>query len=503
MAQTKRELFISNTVYNSGFKLFNQLIALFVLPLFIKNLGAELYGIWIISGVLIGYLEMVDLGFSDGVMREVSNTYANKDITGFRKVINSSLFLFILIGLVILILIILFRDNIINLLAVKSKDYELAKQVLLTTAFFAPFLWGTRLTGIIFQGTLRFKEYSILSGIQSLGKTVAMIVLLYLGYGIIDIIIITNIIFLVLWIPSIFVLLKVSPETKVDFKYFSRDTLMKIAPFSFAVFYAQIISMLALQADNLIIGVAISMTGVTAYTVASKLFYTSYTYMGMISGVFQPTSYQAFAQNDRSMIEKLMFKGTKYMTLLYTPVGYIGIIISPLFIETWVGKEYLPYAIWSQLFMAVFVLTSGYGLPVNLAFNSGQTRSANILKTTFILVNLVIGVLLVKKYGIGGPIIGTLVAGLLGPLTFPYFCGLVGVEWKKPFIETLKIIGVNLPMAVFFYWMATFLSPGWLNLLWFSGLILIVFFLTLYFSFFNDDEKKDVLIFAKVFSLKK
>ena len=330
-----------------------------------------------------------------------------------------------------------------------------------------------------------------------------MIVLLYLGYGIIDIIIITNIIFLVLWIPSIFVLLKVSPETKVDFKYFSRDTLMKIAPFSFAVFYAQIISMLALQADNLIIGVAISMTGVTAYTVASKLFYTSYTYMGMISGVFQPTSYQAFAQNDRSMIEKLMFKGTKYMTLLYTPVGYIGIIISPLFIETWVGKEYLPYAIWSQLFMAVFVLTSGYGLPVNLAFNSGQTRSANILKTTFILVNLVIGVLLVKKYGIGGPIIGTLVAGLLGPLTFPYFCGLVGVEWKKPFIETLKIIGVNLPMAVFFYWMATFLSPGWLNLLWFSGLILIVFFLTLYFSFFNDDEKKDVLIFAKVFSLKK
>jgi O-antigen/teichoic acid export membrane protein len=503
VAQTKRELFISNTVYNSGFKLFNQLIALFVLPLFIKNLGAELYGIWIISGVLIGYLEMVDLGFSEGVMREVSNTYANKDVIGFRKVINSSLFLFILIGIVILILIILFRDNIINLLAVKAKDYELAKQVLLTTAFFAPFLWGTRLTGIIFQGTLKFKEYSILSGFQSLGKTVTMIVLLYLGYGIIDIIVYTNIVFLLLWIPSAYVLLKISPETKIGFKYFSRNTLVKIAPFSFAVFYAQIISMLALQADNLIIGVAISMTGITAYTVASKLFYTSYTYMGMISGVFQPTSYQAFAQNDRGMIEKLMFKGTKYMTLLYTPVGYIGIIISPLFIETWVGKEYLPYAIWSQLFMAVFVLTSGYGLPVNLAFNSGQTKSANIFKTTSVIVNLIIGILLVKKYGIGGPIIGTLVAGLIGPLTFPYFCGLIGVEWKKPFIETLKIIVVNLPMAIFFYWMATFLSPGWFNLLWFSGLIIIVFFLTLYFSFFDDDEKKDVLIFVKVFSFKK
>jgi O-antigen/teichoic acid export membrane protein len=503
VSKTNKELFISNTVYNSGFKLFNQLIALFVLPLFIKNLGAELYGIWIISGVLIGYLEMVDLGFSEGVMREVSNTYANNDVIGFRKVINSSLFLFILIGIIILILIILFRDNIISLLAVKAIDYELAKEVLLTTAFFAPFLWGTRLTGIIFQGTLRFKEYSLLSGIQTLGKTVVMMALLYKGYGIVEIIVITNIVFLVLWLPSVFVLYRVSPETTINIKYFSRDTLTKIAPYSFAVFYAQIISMLALQADNLIIGVAISMTGVTAYTIASKLFYTSYTYMGMISGVFQPTSYHAFARNDRGMIEKLMFKGTKYMTLLYTPIGYIGIIISPLFIETWVGKEYLPYAIWSQMFMAVFVLTSGYGLPVNLAFNSVQTKSANIFKTTSIIVNLIIGILLVKKYGIGGPIIGTLVAGLIGPLTFPYFCRQIGVEWKKPFIETLKIIAINLPMAIFFYWMATFLSPGWLNLLWFSALILIVFFFTLYFSLFDDDDKKDMLIFAKVFSRKK
>lgn len=503
MVKTRRELFISNTVYNSGFKLFNQLIALFILPLFIKNLGAELYGIWIISGVLIGYLEMVDLGFSEGVMREVSNTHANKDIEGFRKVINSSLLLFLLIGIAILILILLFRDNIINLLAVRPKDSKLAKEVLLSTAIFAPLIWGTRLTGIIFQGTLRFKEHSILSGVQTFGKTLSMMVLLKMGYGIIEIIVFTNIVFLLLWLPSVFVLSRVSSETVIDIKYFSWNTLAKIAPYSFAVFYAQIISMLALQTDNLIIGVAISMTGVTAYTIASKLFYTSYNYMSMISGVFQPTSYQAFAQNDRGMIEKLMFKGTKYMTLLYTPVGFIGIIISPLFIETWVGKEYLQYAIWSQLFMAVFVLTSGYGMPVNLAFNSGKTRSANIFKTTSIFVNLTIGLILVKKYGIGGPIIGTLVAGLIGPLTFPYFCKQIGVEWKKPFFETLKIIAVNIPMAIFFYWAATFLSPGWFNLLWFSALILFVFILTLYFTLFDSDEKKDVLIFINVFSRKK
>lgn len=61
MKKSNRELFISNTVFNVSFKLVNQVIALFILPLFVKNLGAELYGIWVISGIVIGYFGMVDL----------------------------------------------------------------------------------------------------------------------------------------------------------------------------------------------------------------------------------------------------------------------------------------------------------------------------------------------------------------------------------------------------------------------------------------------------------
>lgn len=98
MKKSNRELFISNTVFNVSFKLVNQLIALFILPLFVKNLGAELYGIWVISGIVVGYLGMVDMGFTQGVMKYIAEAYAKKDFLKFNKVINTASVLFLLMG---------------------------------------------------------------------------------------------------------------------------------------------------------------------------------------------------------------------------------------------------------------------------------------------------------------------------------------------------------------------------------------------------------------------
>ena len=185
------------------------------------------------------------------------------------------------------------------------------------------------------------------------------------------------------------------------------------------------------------------------------------------------------------------------MTMLYTPIGYLGIIVSPLFIKTWMGVEYLQYAIWSQAFMAVFIVTSGFGMPINLVFNSGRTRPPNVMKTVSIFVNLTISILLVKNFGIGGPILGTLIAGLLGPLTFPYFCKLIDADWKKHTILVLKIIAINIPSSVFFYWVSLKIEAGWLNLIGLSLGIIIVQSLTLYVAFFTSDEKKDIRIFLE------
>ena len=503
MKKSNREKFIYNTVFNISFKLINQAIALFILPLFIKNLGIELYGIWVMSGLILGYLGLVDMGFGQGVMKYIAEAYVKKDFLKLNKVINTAVLLFLLMGSSILVIIFLFHTQIIRLFAISPENIQIANQLLIVTAIFAPFLWVIRITGITFQGILRFKEYSVFSSIQQIGKTITMLYLVFKGFNIINIAIITNIIYLVLWLPSLAVLFRIFPSMSFRKRFFSLGVIKEMMPFSMGVFYSQLMAMLEFQADNLIIGIAVSMSGVTAYVVTSKLFYISYSYMGMLSGVLQPTSYQAFANNDKSLIDKILTKATKYMAMIYTPIGYLGIIISPLFIRTWMGVDYLKYAIWSQLFMAVYLVTSGTGLPVNLVFNSGRTRSPNIFKTVSILVNLAISISLVHKFGIGGPILGTLIASLSGLLTFPYFCNLINADWRKLISVILKIKLINLPFAIFFYWLSFKIDANWLNLVLYSIVIIFIFYVSLYLFFFDQDEKKDVMIFLKITKLQK
>jgi O-antigen/teichoic acid export membrane protein len=503
MTKSYRELFISNTVFNVSFRLVNQIIALFILPLFIENLGVELYGIWVISGITLGYLGMVDMGFSDGTMKYIAEAHVKKDILKFNKVINTSTVLFFLMGSVILFVILLFHKQIIQLFAISTENVGTANELLLITGIFAPLSWSTRIVAIAFKGILKYKEHSILSGLQSIGNSIVMIYLVYSGYNILDIALITNIFNLVLWIPSLVVLIRILPELSFGKRYLSMDTIKEIMPFSLGVFYSRLVTMLAQSGDNLIIGIAISMSGVTAYTVASKLFYTSYRYMGMLTGVIQPTSYQAYASGDKKLIDKMLVKGTKYITMLYTPIGFLGIIISPIFIEAWVGTDYVQYAIWSQVFMAVFIVTSGFGMPINLVFNSGRTRPPNVVKTFTIIINLTLSIILVEKYGIGGPILGTLIAGFNGPIMFPYFCKLIQADWKKLTAMVIKIISINIPSTILFYWISVNIEASWLNVILLSLTILTIQFLTLYLAFFTVDEKKDVKILLETIGLNK
>lgn len=501
MKNSNRQLFISNTVFNTGFKLVNQIIALFILPLFVKNLGADLYGIWVISGIVIGYLGIMDLGFSTGVMRYISKAYATNDYSKFNKIINTASVLFLFIGTIILLIIVLFHAHIVQLLKIRPENIKMANELLIITGIFAPILWTIKITDSTYQGILKFKEYSILSGMQNLGRTITMIYLVYNNFGIIDIAIITNIIFILLWIPSLVVLFKVTPGLSFGSHFFSFAIIKEIAPFSAAVFYSELISMLALQADNLIVGIAISMSTVTAYVVASKLFNISLRNLAMLSGVLQPTSYQAFAKNDKVLINKIMSKGTKYSSMIYSSISYLGIIVSYIFIKTWMGEDYIQYAIWSQVFMLVLMVTGGFGIPINLVFNSGKTIQPNIVKTVSIFINIAISILLVKKLGIGGPILGTLIAGFFTSLTFPYFCKLLGVEWKIHAYQVLKIILINLPSSIVFYWISFKLDANWINLIGLSLLIISVQSLTLYFTFFTTDEKKDLRIFFEILGL--
>jgi O-antigen/teichoic acid export membrane protein len=160
------------------------------------------------------------------------------------------------------------------------------------------------------------------------------------------------------------------------------------------------------------------------------------------------------------------------------------------------GDEYVQYAIWSQLFM-IPIIISIFGIGTIIARGVGKLKICNSVLTIRVIVNLAISIGSVPYLGIGGPILGTVVAQVIfgDAITFPFFCRICRLYPWKVFRDAIAIICVNLPAALIaFVLVNRFHINGWIQIITTSIILLIVFYLTLLLLFVKEREKRDLML---------
>jgi O-antigen/teichoic acid export membrane protein len=77
---------------------------LIIIPLSIKLLGAERYGLWLTIGSMIGWMNLGDLGMTPGIVNSVAAASGKDDTLAMRRHISTGFFAFVAIGALPLIL---------------------------------------------------------------------------------------------------------------------------------------------------------------------------------------------------------------------------------------------------------------------------------------------------------------------------------------------------------------------------------------------------------------
>jgi O-antigen/teichoic acid export membrane protein len=73
-------------------------VAFITTPILTRHLGPEEYGIWILVGSTIAYVELLDLGFGGAVVSAVARVSAADDRDGLERTLNTSFFLLLILG---------------------------------------------------------------------------------------------------------------------------------------------------------------------------------------------------------------------------------------------------------------------------------------------------------------------------------------------------------------------------------------------------------------------
>jgi O-antigen/teichoic acid export membrane protein len=162
----------------------NTVVMVVSFPIYLHFLGYERYGVWLVLTAVLSFAQLGNLGIDQAVMKLVAEEHGRGDIEGVQRYITTAVALLCLSGIVVLIMILVFKTQIIAALNLTDENSEIASLLLPYIGCLSIYIFIVQAINASLSGLDRM---DLANYIQSIGRIVAVTVaaiLLYIGRGI-------------------------------------------------------------------------------------------------------------------------------------------------------------------------------------------------------------------------------------------------------------------------------------------------------------------------------
>lgn len=483
----------------------DNIVSILLVPVILMHLGQAEYGLYALMGSLVSYLVVLDFGLNSTIIRYIAKYRAEKDEKGQANFLAICLILYTIISLAVLVLGFILLQNIPNIFKNTLNPNEITKARLLFAILVANLALSLPLKS--FQAVVNGHEHFIFPRLLVTFRTVVrpaiLLVLLLSGYKsvaivVLDMILNLSILFSIMLYAS-FVL-----KVRVKLYKFDRLVIKEISGFSFFVFLGVVVNQIYWRLGQVILGILANTIAVAVFSIGIQFVYYFMAFSVVIMQLFLPKATQMVVNNESN--EKLtdLFIKTGRIQLIilgYILVGFL--ILGRNFIQLWVGQEYINA--WTIALIIMVPLTiplcQNIGINILMAKNLHAFRSVVYL---FVAIgNLIISVLLTKRYGIWGPAIGTSLALVMGNIIVInlYYHSKIGLDMVRFFTELsrglLPVLFISIIIGIL-----VLLIPGisW-HVLLIQGILLSAFYWILMWRMgMNDKERALISALSKQFN---
>lgn len=493
--KSRSSVFYKNTFANMIFFLFSSLLGFLTVPMFIEKMGTAQYGIWLLSFNIMNYFLLFDSSFSGGVVRAISEAQATEDAEKQANTINLSLAIYFAIGLIVCLIFLSASGFIVSFFSASEEQRELLMQLLKIAAYFALPIWPLKVVDAVFIGLMERPMLNFVKGCAAILS--ALLILLFLEYGVglgflafvsYSVTVLSGI---VLWV----LYRRKHREYRFCFRSFcEREMLISILSFSLNLMILEVAALFAFQVDELILAYFLPVSYVAVYAVVTKPFYLLRGVYGMLLSAVQPMIFAAVQKQDRKFIHKVALKGFKYIFLFYVPLIVVAAVMSKPFLLVWLGSSFVPYALWSSVFLLQYLLSPSVGVLGTVAVGMSKLKQVQIYAIVSTLSNFGLSVVFVKLFGFQGVLLGTVVTTMIGvPVIYPHYCKAIALDWRIPIRENYKeFLSLLLFLLLGLWGIDLIRINGWFSLFLYSGAFLCLIYLWMGYMFLYDDDKDKI-----------
>ena len=478
-------------------------IAFVLSPFLVHTLGDTKYGIWTIAVAFTGYMNLMDLGLTSAVNKYVSKYSSLQDQRNVNKIISSSLALFCLMGFIIVLVSPFMADLIVGMVTIDESLVNVVHLLIIIVSFDIAIFVISGLFKGVFGG---FQHYSIINFTQVISaayKAVMFYAFLSQGHDLAAMGVI-SISANLLSITIYYLLLKKNhPQVSIEFSAINKQSASKILHYSKFTFLAMLAHQIVYYSDAFVIGYFMTAAAVTYYSIPWTLVEYTKKICLAISRTYTPAISERDATGDLDTVKSLYISGTKYMIIISNLLSVGMIVLGGAFIAIWMGPKYRELG--EIVLILLFVNQYFQGpqeISVSLLQGLARQKYYSYMSMVVAIVNLILSIMLVQKWGIVGVALGAVIPQVL-------FYGLF-VPWL-----TLKTLNMSpwyyfrqthlislIPTAILFlllYCLVGLHDPeGYIELLAYAVFCTLIYLVVVFYMMFNQAERSEGIKLLKL-----
>ncbi|WAT23978.1 oligosaccharide flippase family protein [Aerococcus urinaeequi] len=464
-------------------------------PLMIRLLGQSEYGLYNIAASIIAYLGILNFGFGSAYMRFFTRINQSDNQEKIANLNGMFLEIFSFLGLLAVIAGIIVAINVNLIFGNSLSNSEISTTTILILVLVVNLAFS--FPSVIFTTYIQANEKFVVQYLMVIALQITTplvnLPLLLLGFGSIGMVVGTTTVNIIINIMTIVYAIK-KLNMRFSFSEFDVKLFKEMSSFSFFVFINMIVDQINNNIDKTILGRYQGTTAVAVYSVGSNLnlYYTQLS--TSISTVFIPRVHKMEVSNStNNEITNLFIKVGRLQFILLSLVFMGFLFFGKSFVQLWAGIEYGQsyYIAIILMFSIATPLIQNLGVEIQRAKNLHQFRSW--LYVGMAIGNVLISIPMSQKYGAIGVTIGTAFSYIIGNglVMNLYNHYKVGLNMRKFWKEIFKFFPALLIVFIFGLVIHYYVDLDSIqNLVIFGLLFIFVFFISMWFLAFNENEKK-------------
>jgi O-antigen/teichoic acid export membrane protein len=421
---------VLNTVSNFVGQGIVLLVTFFSTPYVTRKLGATQYGTLNLLIICIFSVSLLNLGINTSLVKYLAELMPKGEMGEVQRYFSTALTVLVGIGLLVAVLIFASAGAIVHHFFKDTGEFTSATYVALriaSIAFVLQFLTQVLLS--VAAGVQRFEILNIVGTASDTARLLGMIVVVYLGGGLVALMALLMVVSLCTCTTYAFVAKALAPQLSLR-PGFSVRHLRALVTHSKFVLVGNAGRQLVGSADNVIIGYCLPVSALAYYGISYSIAQRLWTLVGNVASVVFPAASAFSGSDDQAHVQELYLRGTKIAAAAACFPALALAIFSRELMLYWLSPEYAANG-------ARVLACLSLGFLVNsFSFVPYQTlQSTHYAATTakgsvgYALINVVMFLLLIPRYGI----VGASSAFLLSQFAFvPWFTRLANQRIGVP-----------------------------------------------------------------------